>query len=116
MNRSFVFVILVLVSFPSFPSETSTFSPASFVTVQSNNIALVYFPNAARTGTIPSCTSISGSYFAFAFSLTTEAGKAMFAEIISLRESGQPYLYAVGTGDCGLLSGIESLSIITGPQ
>lgn len=127
MNRLFAFSILSLASFPSFPSQTSKYTAPSYVTVQSNsNVVRVWFPNSVRTGAIPSCAAApSGGYFALAFSLTTDAGKAMFQEILGFGGLGgytppggyssMSGLWAVGTGDCGVLSGTESLSMIIGP-
>lgn len=126
MSRFVVLNILFFVSFPSFASQTSQYSAPSYITVKSNNVALVWFPNSLRTGAIPSCTTVSGGYFALAFSLSTDAGKAMFQEILAaaagtLGGYASPDghavtgLWAVGTGDCGVLAGTESLSLIIGP-
>lgn len=124
MNRLLALVILMLASFSSFPSQTSNYSVPSFISVQSNNIALVWFAASLRTGTVPACAiATGGGFYAMAFSLTTDAGKAMFQEILAARNLGgyssttHPVegLWAVGTGDCGVLSGTESLSMIIGP-
>ena len=125
MNRLFAFVILMLTSLPSFPSQTSNYSMPSYITVRSNNIAIVWFAVSLRSGTIPSCvTQTGGGYYALAFSLSTDAGKAMFQEILAARTLGgyappggyvPAGLWAIGTGDCGVLGGTESLSMIIGP-
>lgn len=116
MNRFLVFVILMLTSLPSSPSQTSNYSVPSYVTVKSNNIAIVWFAVSLRSGTIPSCaTETGGGYYALAFSLSTDSGKAMFSEILAARTLGPPGLWAVGSGDCGVLGGTESLSMIIGP-
>ena len=52
MNRFFVFVILVLAPIPVISIRNFYFLSGKFVTVQSNNIALVYFSIGARTGAI----------------------------------------------------------------
>jgi hypothetical protein len=117
VNRFLVFVILILASFPSSPSQTSNYSVPSYVTVKSNNIAIVWFAVSLRTGVIPSCATDTGGggYYALAFSLSTDAGKAMFSELLAARTLGPQGLWAVGTGDCGVLGGTESLSMLIGP-
>jgi hypothetical protein len=96
-------------------SSTNTFLNISFFNYSANGVVKVFVPitqgtNAPVTN-IPACVSANniGNTYDYVFDATTNAGKALLAGLIAAHAAGLSVLL-IGTGDCGVLSGNETLS------
>jgi len=79
-----------------------------YVTSQNDGIAYVYF-SGTRSGTVPACaTDNAGPVFRLAFDSTTAGGKSMLAILMAAHAAGESVWFN-GTGDCTVISTVESL-------
>ena len=98
MKKSLLLVALIHSSL-SFASGTGPGMLSLVHTI--NNGVVVFYTNAARTGTVPGCaaSTSSGGQNRFAFDSTTPAGKTMFAGLLAAYYAGKQVNIG-GTGTC----------------
>ena len=84
-----------------------------FITVKANsNVALVYFPLSDRGGTPPACAvSIGGTYFRYAFDISTVNGRSMLALLLADNTAGISVGFG-GGGTCNVDGSDEDLASV----
>lgn len=81
-----------------------------FITVNNSNIAYVYFPLSDRGGTPPACAANrGGTYFRYAFDISTIYGKSMLAILLADNSAGLA-VWFTGGGTCTASSADEDLT------
>ena len=115
MKRGFLaLVALTIASTTAIASHSTTAAQIAFLQVENTGIVTVYLAITPGTDApitaIPSCVAPDriGNTYDYVFDSTTPAGKSLLAELIAFRTAGIN-VWISGTGDCGVVSGNETL-------
>lgn len=114
MKRIILLAVALCLSSASFAASTGGPGVPAFLTPASNGVVLVYFLWSTRGGTPPACATYhGGTFYRYALSVTTDAGKAMFADLLAAHTAGEK-VYMTGSGACDLQSDTESVGNVSG--
>ena len=115
MKRMFPsLVALALASTNALASNSTAPVQIAFIAFTNTGIATVYVAITPGTNApivnIPSCVSPHniGNTYDYVFDSTTPAGKSLLAGLTAFKTAGLN-IWVTGTGDCGVLSGNETL-------
>jgi hypothetical protein len=114
MKRIILLAVALCLSSTCFAASTGGPGVPSFLAPSNNGVVLIYFLWSTRAGTPPACATFhSGTYYRYAISVTTDAGKAMFADLLAAHTAGEQ-VYITGSGACDLKSDTETIASIGG--
>ena len=115
MKRTFLaLVALTIASTNAFASRSTAPAQIAFIAFGTTGIVTVYVAITPGTNVpitaIPTCVSSQniGNTYDYVFDSTTPAGKSMLAGLTAFHTAGIN-VWISGTGDCGLVSGNETL-------
>jgi hypothetical protein len=112
MKRFSIFAPLLFFSIRAFAEGYSGPTVPS-MSASSNGIEFIYLPVSLRGSGTPACATYQGgSYFRFAVSITTDAGKAIYAALTAAAIAGLQ-VEILGTGACDIQSDTETIMTIS---
>ena len=112
MKRFSILAPLLFFSISAF-AEGYSGPVVPLLSASSNGIEFVYLPVSLKGSGTPSCATYqAGSYFRYALSINTDAGKAIYAGLLAAQMAGQA-VSILGSGACDLQSDTETILTVS---